>query len=405
VDVAGNVTGIDIVVQPGLRISGTLAGITSSATTPVTVTADGDPFGYAMSVAPDGTWEVVGLRPGQYKPFFAIDAEGFGTFLGYWRSDGTLTLDYDAATFVDVAGADVDGLDATVAPAPSVSGRVVSDVGSPLSNAFVLLCSDPVGCVSGTTDEDGAFRLDRIAPGDWRLFAGARNHVSGYLGSDGFTLDQADATVIRVGTRSVSGLEVTLPDGFEISGRVTGPNGEPVVDAQVSLSGSIDPGGAGVDRTDQNGDFRIGGVTPGSYTIFILAPDGAGYVSGYFSSGAPGNFSSRHQEATDVMIDAVAPVVVTATPAPGTSGVSRDADVTITFDRYVVGLDARSVVLSDGIHDAKVTLQFDRATRTVTLDPRSRLRPGQTYQVRLASSIHDLLGLALEPMSWTFTTR
>jgi Big-like domain-containing protein/carboxypeptidase family protein len=405
VDVDGNVTGIDILVQPGLRISGTLAGITSSATTPVTITADGDPFGYAVSVAPDGTWMVAGLRPGQYKPFFAIDAGGFGTFLGYWRSDGTLTLDYDAATFVDVVGADVGGLDATVAPAPSVSGRIVSDGGSPLSNAFVLLCSDSVGCVSGTTDGAGTFRLDRIPSGDWRLFAGARDHVSGYLGPDGFTLDQADATVIRVGTRSVSSLEVTLPDGFEISGRVSGPDGEPVVDAQVARSGGVDQGGAGVDRTDENGEFRIGGVTPGSYTVFILAPERTGYVSGYFSSGAPGNFSSRNLGATDVTIDAVGPVVVATTPAPGTSGVSRDAEVVITFDRYVVGLDARSVVLSDGTHDVKATLRFDRATRTLALDPRSRLRPGHRYQVRLAGSIRDLLGMGLEPSSWTFTTR
>jgi hypothetical protein len=403
IQVDANVTGIDIVVQPGLRLAGNLTGIADPSVVPTQVIPDGDPFGYAVDVEADGDWQIVGLRPGQYKIVVQLGDDN-GTFLGYWRSDGTLTNDYDAATAIDLVDADVTGLDATIPVARTITGRVTDDSAAPIANAFLFACADNVGCHIRSSRSDGMFTFDGIRAGQWRLFAGARDHVSGYYGPNGFVMDHQDASLITVGNSNVSGIHVVLPVGFHIGGRITGPAGEPVSDAQVARSGGIDQGGGGVDRTDGNGDYRIGGVTPGTYTVFVGDVASAGYLRGYYSATSPGGYSAESQDATEIVVEATPPTVVSAAPASGATNVSRNTDVQVTFDRGVLGVDRASITLLDGRKRIQATVVYDMGTRTATLSPRGPLRRGAVYEIRLGAQIHDYLGISMAPTRWTFTT-
>jgi hypothetical protein len=403
IHVDSNVAGVDIVVPSGLRLVGTLTGIPDPSVVATQVVPDGDPFAYAVRVEPDGDWQIVGLRPGQFKVVVQLGDDS-GTLLGYWRSDGTLTTDYEAATTIDLIDADITGLDATVPAARTITGRVTDDSAAPIANAFLFACADNVGCQIRNSRADGAFTFDRAAAGQWRLFAGARDHVSGYYGPNGFVIDHQDATLISVGNSNVSGIEVVLPSGFEISGRITGPVGEPVPDAQVARSGGIDQGGGGVDRTDASGDYRIGGVTPGTYTVFVGDVAGAGYLRGYYSASSPGGYSAESQDATEIVVDATPPAVSSASPASGATNVPRNVAIRVTFDRGVLGVDRNSVALWDGRKRVQATVIYDRSTRTATLAPRGPLKRGSVYEVRIDTRVHDYLGISMAPTGWTFTT-
>ena len=400
-----DVTGVDIVDPPGFRLAGTLSGAPTPTSGAVIVSADGDPFAFGVNLSPTGAWTIAGLRPGSYKLAFQVDAEdGGGSFLGYWRSDGTLTQDFDAGTFVEIVDADIVGLDATVPPAPSVRGRVIGEDGAPLAHAFVQMCAGPAGCLSGFSALDGSFRFDRVPSGSWILFAGARDHVTGYYGPNGFTLAAEDATPIKVGRRSVDGITVVLPSGFEISGRITGQDGEGVPDVQVSRSGGIDPSGGGVTRTQADGTYRIGGIVPGDYTISVSDLHGTGFVAGHYNADDPGGYTADFDEATVITIPADPPAIVSASPAPGATIPAAGAVVTIRFDRFVIGVDGSSLSLWDGGKRLAASVSYDRSTSTATLRPRAPLKRAHAYEIRLAGSIGDLLGLQSAPTSWTFTT-
>lgn len=397
-----DVTGVDIVDSPGFRLSGTLSGAPTPTSGALIVSADGDPFAFGVNLGPTGAWTIPGLRPGPYKLTFQVDGD-FGSFLGYWRSDGTLTQDFDAATLIEIVDADVGGLDAAVPPAPSVRGRVIGEEGSPIAHAFVQMCAGSAGCVSGFSALDGSFHFDRVPSGSWTLFAGARDHVTGYYGPNGFTLAPEDATPIKVGRRSVDGITVVLPSGFEISGRITGQDGEGVPDVQVSRSGGIDPSGGGVTRTQADGTYRIGGIVPGDYTISVSDVHGTGFVPGHYNADDPGGYTADPDEATLIAIPADPPAIVSASPAPGATIPAAGAAVTIRFDRFVVVVDGSSLSLWDGAKRLAATVTYDRSTSTATLRPRAPLKQARTYEIRLGA-FRDLLGLQSAPTSWTFTT-
>jgi hypothetical protein len=401
---SANLAGIDIVDSPGFRLSGNLASAPQPTEGGVTVGADGDPFGFSVSLDPAGNWIIPGLRPGQYKLFFQVDGPFGGSFLGYWRSDGTLTLDYDAATFVEIVDGDVAGIDASVPPAPSISGRVIGEDGSPLAHAFLYMCAGPSGCVIAFSAADGTFHLDRIASGSWALYAGARDHVSGYYGPNGFALTEQEATPITVARRDVTGITVVLPTGFEVSGRITKPGGEGVPDVQVGRSGGIDLGGGGVARTAADGTYRIAGITPGDYTISVGDLHGTGLVGGYYNANDPNGYGATFHEATPVSIAADPPALLSQDPGPGASVPASGLSVRVRFDRFVLNVNGTSFSLWDGTKRLQSTVTYDRATSTATLTPRGPLRHGRTYLVKLDGPIRDLLGLQFTATSWTFST-
>ena len=103
--------------------------------------------------------------------------------------------------------------------------------------------------------------------------------------------------------------------------------------------------------------------------------------------------------------DVVAPTLVAANPAAGTTGVATDAPVTATFSENITGLSTDTFQLTDPagtVVPAAVT--FDPAALTGTLAPTSALVFSTTYTVRLSAGITDAAGNPLAPTSWTFST-
>jgi hypothetical protein len=167
------------------------------------------------------------------------------------------------------------------------SGRVTLEgANTPVSGARVLLLliptTRPMGPVGpppqATTDEDGRFGFDRIPPGTYRF--SAQKTGLAQLDSSG-----APAVTIAAG-QSINDIRLQLQKGAAITGKVFDPTGEPLSDARVVVMRRMPmPAGAaarglpplprlvpvpspGV-QTNDLGEFRVSGLTPGEYFVAV----------------------------------------------------------------------------------------------------------------------------------------
>ncbi|GAB3861833.1 hypothetical protein GCM10028801_26400 [Nocardioides maradonensis] len=104
--------------------------------------------------------------------------------------------------------------------------------------------------------------------------------------------------------------------------------------------------------------------------------------------------------------DTTPPTVVSRTPAPNATGVSRTTQVVVTFSEPVTGVTNGTFALATVAGGrnvlALVTLSLDG--KTATLTPLLPLTAGTNYRVNLTNGIRDLAGNRLAPVSWTFRT-
>ncbi len=159
---------------------------------------------------------------------------------------------------------------------PGLTGRVFDPTGEPLPGALARVASNVFGMVAtGMTDEGGRYHLEE--PGEGSISLSIR-HVE-YL--------EAEIEGIRFskGERVIAP-DIRLRPGGVISGRVVGPDGTPVKGAKaraLEQGADIDFGalmmmGMGesdLPRTDAEGNFRVPGLSSGTYLLSITA---AGYL-------------------------------------------------------------------------------------------------------------------------------
>jgi hypothetical protein len=165
-------------------------------------------------------------------------------------------------------------------PRVPVLGRVLDVLGAPVAGAEVRLLARPgedppeVGFVpppAATSDAEGRFRFDRVAPGLYRLTATAP--------------DRAPAVVGRVFAARRSGADLgdlRLGAAWTLEVAVAGPDGAPVPDAIVEASPPDRPGLAAADdvsralvrtaTTDARGVATVPGLPRGGAWLRVRAP-------------------------------------------------------------------------------------------------------------------------------------
>jgi hypothetical protein len=158
-----------------------------------------------------------------------------------------------------------------------IRGQVVAaDTGTPLRRAQVRVFSmgGPGGGVA-QTDAQGRFELAQLPAGRYNISATRAGYVTMQFGQrapnqPGTPIELADGQVAdKVG--------FALVRGGAISGRIVDEFGDPVSGSQVNVQRFAYMGGArrltggggegGFDRTDDLGQFRLYGLTPGEYYV------------------------------------------------------------------------------------------------------------------------------------------
>lgn len=151
----------------------------------------------------------------------------------------------------------------TSAKPASVRGTVTnSATGLPVPRAHVTLQGGvdgkPVlyGATSGT---DGGFSFTGVAPGTYQAQA-ERIGFARNLGGP-----PNERTMVNLSADdNKTDLEIRLTPTGSVTGRVTDSDGEPVENVFVQAQGAQ---GGSSGMTDDNGEYRVGGLSPGKYTL------------------------------------------------------------------------------------------------------------------------------------------
>lgn len=159
------------VTSPG-GITGKVTDTAGNPLKEICVTAVDPDARYARSwarMATDtlGRYSLTGLRPGRYIVSFDNCSWGGDYFPEYYDDKPG----QDLADRVEVpSGTTVSGIDASMVRGGAISGRVTNESGDPIP-AVCVGAYDASGALSrsGYTDPTGAYRINRLGGGDYRL--------------------------------------------------------------------------------------------------------------------------------------------------------------------------------------------------------------------------------------------
>lgn len=181
---------------------------------------------------------------------------------------------------------------------------VAADTGAPIRRAQVRLSSPEAreGRLAAT-DAQGRFEIKQLPAGRYTMTASKGGFVSLQYGQ---RRPSESGTPIELGDgQTLDKLQIALPRGSVLGGRITDEFGEPVANASViamrySYAGggrrlTAAPGSNSRDTTDDQGQFRLFGLPPGEYYVSATlragaaeAADPAGETSGYAATYYPG---------------------------------------------------------------------------------------------------------------------
>ena len=160
-------------------------------------------------------------------------------------------------------------------------GRVVSaESGTPVRRAILRISGVDIGTKTAMTDAEGRYEFRDLPAGRFSLSASKAGFVAVQYGQtrpfeQGRPVDLADGQVLDK-------VDITMPRGSAISGRVVDEFGDPMSEAMVMAMRSVWSGGrrrlqpSGRSATTNDlGQFRIYGLSPGDYYVSATMRGGA----------------------------------------------------------------------------------------------------------------------------------
>jgi len=238
---------VEVVLRTASRVTGKVVDADGRplAGARVVVQPEGQRFpGGRVETAGDGSFELADVAPGRVE----VSAEAPG---------------YQGASLAGLevpAGGELAGVTLALAVGAVVEGTVFAPDALPVIGAAVRAVEP--GASTGlrfnafafaTTDGDGRYWLDGLPPG--RRTVIAQHDVY-----------QRAARDVEI-EPGVNRLDLVFAGGVEVSGRVTGPQGEPVAGAQVMLAGDGFALRWPETASRDDGSFVFTGVLPGQYRL------------------------------------------------------------------------------------------------------------------------------------------
>jgi RNA polymerase sigma-70 factor (ECF subfamily) len=133
-------------------------------------------------------------------------------------------------------------------------GTVTDAQGNPVEGAEVYV--DNNRHRSARTGADGRYRLEKVGRGPYEVLARAKDHGIGYFGAE---LGWDDPVEVRVRPGEVvDNVDIRLPDGLYVTGRVLDRDAKPVEDVNCTVHVPVAPYRAQSVQSGKDGRFRIG---------------------------------------------------------------------------------------------------------------------------------------------------
>lgn len=223
------------------------------------------PGGSLEVAAADGRFRLEDVAPGTWSVTVAAPGHARGSAAGIEVPPGEV----------------VRGVILMLAPECAIAGRVVDPLtGLPVPGArvttrtgFEALLPDPLPGADATCDAAGAFELGGIASGRYVVHATAKGYAPG-----------ASPALVLAEHQRIDGIEIALPRGGSIRGRVARADDRPTAGAMVSATriGDMRPN---LTTTDDAGRYALEGLPAGKYSVTRLQPFGLddGFAEDLFS--------------------------------------------------------------------------------------------------------------------------
>ena len=244
--------------------------------------------GEGTRTAPDGTFTISGLAPGDYRVGARASDQGLVREFYDDTTDGEL-----AARVSVSAGQTTPDIDFSLELGGSVSGTVYEADGvTPVGNAEVW--AESYDCCGGgggaRTAPDGTFTITGLAPGDYWIGARALDQgLAGEFYDDTRDRDLAARVSVTAG-QTTSDIDFSLEPGGSISGTVYEADGiTPVGDADV-WADSYECCGSEGTRTAPDGTFTIFGLPPGDYRV---GAEAEGYAREFYDDAIEEDLAAR----------------------------------------------------------------------------------------------------------------
>lgn len=214
----------------------------------------------STSTSADGRFEIHDLDPTAPQVLF-VTRDGMGARL------------YDLPAELATTGS-VDLGNIRLGEAATILGRVVDEHGTPLPRTYIYLhgANGDRGAFNGQADyssgrlftrregrcdDRGRFGFTDLSPGRYRLDVSPKGSAT------------VAALELEIGTGEVRrGVELELRIGQTLTGRVVGPEGEPIDTATVEVFREpYDRQRSTYTITDDRGEFRVTGLDEGTYEL------------------------------------------------------------------------------------------------------------------------------------------
>jgi hypothetical protein len=242
----------------------------------------------------------------------------------------------------------------------AISGRVVNENGQPIPRAAVYVNApmDPTQARASSSDDNGNFQVSGLDALVYTVTASAPTYVIAPRGPD------ALPSYYRIG----DAVTITLSKGGVITGTVSSPTGEPVVQAGVRAILIRDVNGKqpGAGRfafeklTDDRGVYRIYGLSSGTYVVAAGGRGTYSYSTNAYDTDAPSYApSSTRDTAMEVTVRAGEETTVDiryrGEPGHSVSGVvigpiAQNAGANISLMQIVNGVALPSAFSSQGFN-------------------------------------------------------
>lgn len=136
-----------------------------------------------------------------------------------------------------------------------LAGVVEGPDGRPVAQAGVFALQDALQRAEVQSDEAGAFRIEGLPPGTYRVYSRRGEELTGTLPPLTLAEDAAQ-----------EGLRITLRAPARLRGRVLDPGGQPVPELELAARGRDTPVRRGA-RTDAEGRFEMAPFYDGAYQV------------------------------------------------------------------------------------------------------------------------------------------
>lgn len=270
-----------------LAEGGTIKGVVTNAATDAPLSGQSVTAGGRSTVTDDdGAYRLSGLPA---DTSLLVRFGGSGGFLSEYFDD---TRSFTDATRVVLAAGQTRTINAGLTRGATLAGTLKNDAGAGVVGRTLVLADDFSVFTSVFTEGDGSWLLAGVAPDvDLVLRGSADGQQSTYYGNTPYE-HRADVVRAEIG-ETVSGLDITLPDGGILAGtidfRVADEGFGSVLATPLDAPGVASSAGVGPD-----GKFRVDTLAPGRYVV------------SYTASGVDGRWVGGTNSATATPLDVTA---------------------------------------------------------------------------------------------------